>query len=268
MQIEQLRSQFVSTASHELRTPLTSIMGALGLLRSSVVGPLSQKAEQLVTVAYDNCDRLVHLINDLLDVEKMVAGKVAFDFKAESLAHLLTQAKELNAFFADQHGATIVVDPIEPDVTLDVDEVRFAQVMANLLSNAAKYSPPGGRITISARRLDGAVRISVSDQGPGVPQDFRPHIFERFAQASGAEGARKGGTGLGLSIAKAIVEAHKGTIGFDTKDGEGATFYFELPIAKSGAEKVRAGAESDRCGRYPGSPNQEATLRAHIANLR
>jgi len=229
VQAERMRTEFVSTVSHELRTPLTSIMGALGLMRSRAVGPVSDKAQHLVTIAYDNCDRLVRLINDLLDVEKIEAGKVAFDFKEESLAHLLDQAKEENALFAERHGATIVVAPIAHDVTLEVDESRFAQVMANLLSNAAKYSPPGGEITIAAQLLDGAVRISVSDQGPGIPAEFRHRIFERFAQADAATGRSKGGTGLGLNIAKAVVEAHQGTIGFDTTDGQGTTFYFELP---------------------------------------
>jgi len=235
VQGEQMRSEFVSTVSHELRTPLTSIMGAIGLLRSKVVGPLSPKAEHLVSVAFDNSERLVRLINDILDVEKMEAGKVAFDFKAESLAQLLEHAKEQNALFAEQHGATIVVAPLEHDITLEVDEARFAQVMANLLSNAAKYSPPGGQITIAAQLLDGAVRISVTDQGPGIPDEFRQRIFERFAQADASNGRRKGGTGLGLNIAKAIVDAHKGTIGFDTTDGQGTTFYFTLPTAQPAA---------------------------------
>ncbi len=232
VQAERMKSEFVSTVSHELRTPLTSIMGALGLMRSRVVGQLSEKAQHLVTIAYDNCDRLVCLINDLLDVEKMEAGKIAFDFKAQNLENLLMQAKEQNELFADQHGATIVVEPLAHDITLEVDEGRFAQVMANLLSNAAKYSPAGGKITIAAKPLDGAVRISVSDEGPGIPEEFRPRIFGRFAQA---DGRKKGGTGLGLNIAKAIVEAHKGTIGFDTTDGQGTTFYFDLPTVQLGA---------------------------------
>jgi PAS domain S-box-containing protein len=243
VQVEQMKSEFVSTVSHELRTPLTSIMGAIGLLRSKFVGPLSPKAEQLVSVAFDNSERLVHLINDILDVEKMEAGKVAFDFKPESLAQLLEHAKEQNALFAEQHGASIVVAPMEHDITLEVDEARFAQVMANFLSNAAKYSPPGGQITIATQLLDGAVRISVSDQGPGIPEDFRRRIFERFAQADASNAKNKGGTGLGLNIAKAIVEAHKGTIGFDTTDGQGTTFYFELPTAQSGAAPPPAKGE-------------------------
>ncbi len=262
VQAELMRSEFVSTVSHELRTPLTSIMGALGLMRSRVVGPLSEKAQQLATIAYDNCDRLVRLINDLLEVEKMEAGKIVFDFKAESLEHLLTQAKEQNEIFAEQHGATIVVRPIEHDITIEVDEARFAQVMANLLSNAAKYSPPGGQITIAAQLLDGAVRVSVSDQGPGIPPEFRPRIFERFAQADASSGRSKGGTGLGLSIAKAIVEAHKGRIGFDTTDGQGTTFYFVLPTDQSGVVPV-----DEDVSEVVGIPTEEKIEHPRLARL-
>jgi len=233
-QAEQMKSEFVSTVSHELRTPLTSIVGALGLLRSKVAGDLSEKGARLVTIAHDNCERLACLINDLLDVEKIESGKIAFDFEAESLTQLLLQAKEQNALYAEKHGATIELEPLSCDVTVEVDRARFAQVMANLLSNASKYSPPGGKITVAVRPLDGAVRISVTDQGPGVPAAFRDRIFQRFAQADASDGRRKGGTGLGLNIAKAIVEAHGGTIGFDTSEGQGTTFYFELPTAQAG----------------------------------
>jgi hypothetical protein len=124
-------------------------------------------------------------------------------------------------------------------VTVEVDEARFAQVMANLLSNAAKYSPPGGTITIATKVLDGAVHVSVSDQGPGIPADFQGRIFQRFAQADALDGRKKGGTGLGLNIAKAVVEAHNGTIGFETSEGKGTTFYFELPTKQSDAAPVR-----------------------------
>jgi PAS domain S-box-containing protein len=264
VQAERMRSEFVSTVSHELRTPLTSIMGALGLMRSRVVGPLSDRAQQLATIAYDNCDRLVRLINDLLEVEKMEAGKIAFDFKAESLERLLTQAKQQNEIFAEQHGATIVVEPVEHDIAIEVDEVRFAQVMANLLSNAAKYSPPGGQITIATQLLDGAVRISVSDQGPGVPAEFRQRIFERFAQADASGGRKKGGTGLGLNIAKAIVEAHKGRIGFDTTDGQGTTFYFVLPTDQSGV--VPAPVAED-VSEVVGIPTEEKIEHPRLARL-
>lgn len=240
VRVQRMKSEFVSTVSHELRTPLTSIMGALGLLRSSAVGQLSDKAQHLVTVAFENGDRLVRLINDILDVEKIEAGKIAFDFKPESLRHLLMQAKEENELFAEQHGATIVIEPVAQDVMLEVDNGRFAQVMANLLSNAAKYSPPGGKIKVAAQVLDGSVRVAVSDEGPGIPEEFREHIFERFAQARMLETRTKGGTGLGLNIAKAIVEAHDGTIGFNTTDGEGTTFYFELPTVQSDMQHAPA----------------------------
>jgi signal transduction histidine kinase len=237
---ERMRSEFVSTVSHELRTPLTSIMGALSLIRAHVAGQISEKAEQLVTIAHENCERLVRLINDLLDVEKIEAGKVTFIFKEENLAKLVAKAKEENDLYAQQHGATIVVGPVAQDATVEVDEARFAQVMANLLSNAARYSPPGGTIKIATKLLDGAVRISVTDQGPGIPAEFHDRIFQRFAQAEAADGRKRGGTGLGLNIASAIVEAHNGTIGFETSEGKGTTFHFELPTTQPGAVPVRA----------------------------
>ncbi len=228
-QAEEMKSEFVSTVAHELRTPLTSIVGALGLMRSKVVGDLTEKGDRLVAIAQDNCERLVNLINDLLDVEKIESGKIAFDFETESLSHLLSLAEEQNALYAEQKGATIELEPLDHDVKVEVDKARFAQVMSNLLSNAAKYSPPGGKITISADASDRSVRIKIRDRGPGIPTGFRDRIFQRFTQAN--DSGQKAGTGLGLSIAKAIVEAHRGTIGFDTVEGQGTTFFFDLPVA-------------------------------------
>lgn len=242
-QAEQMKSEFISTVSHELRTPLTAIMGALGLMRSQAVGPLSEKAERLAAVARDNGDRLVRLINDLLDVEKMAAGKIVFDFEEENLGDLLAQAKDQNEPFAEQHGASIVVEPVDPNLVIEVDKVRFAQVMSNLLSNAAKYSPQGGQITIATARRDGTVRVSVSDHGPGIPEEFRHHIFQRFAQADATGRRGKGGSGLGLSITKAIVEAHGGEIGFDSKEGEGSTFHLDIPVCHAAA--LTTSAETD-----------------------
>ena len=262
-QAEQMKSEFVSTVAHELRTPLTSIVGALGLMRSKVMGELTEKGDRLVAIAQDNCERLVSLINDLLDVEKIESGKIAFDFEAESLAHLLRVAEEQNALYAEQNGATIELEPLDHDVKVEVDKARFAQVMANLLSNAAKYSPPGGKITVAAQASDRSVRISVRDRGPGIPAAFRDRIFQRFTQAN--DSGQKKGTGLGLSIAKAIVEAHGGTIGFDT--GEGTRHHLLLRPAgrwpRRGAWRPQ-GRRHGR-GRHPDGQFREGPIGAHPA---
>jgi PAS domain S-box-containing protein len=252
-QAEQLKSEFISTVAHELRTPLTSITGALALMRSKAVGPLSEKADHLATIAQDNCDRLVRLINDLLDVEKLEAGKIVFDLQPEDLGALLSRAVEQNMLLAKEHGATIVEEPLDQAVTVDVDASRFDQIMANLLSNAAKYSPPGGTIRIASKIRPGWVRVSVSDQGPGVPAAFRSRIFQRFAQADPS--TRRGkSTGLGLNITKAIVEAHGGTIGFDSEEGRGATFYFDLPLSHAGAVRPRGPDQSSAREPEPAIP--------------
>lgn len=233
-QIEKAKSEFVSTVSHELRTPLTSIKGSLGLVQSGVFGELPEAFKPMVDIAYNNSDRLVRLINDLLDIEKMEAGKMEFHLGPVDLAALLRQSVAENDGYAVTHNVRFTL--VEPLVSITVtgDKDRLLQVMANLLSNAAKFSPPEGRIEVGLKRqADGTVRISVTDHGPGIPESFQRKIFQKFSQADSTDAGQKGGTGLGLSICRAIVERHGGTIDFVTRAGAGTTFYFDLPEASS-----------------------------------
>lgn len=230
-QIELMQKEFVSTVSHELRTPLTSIRGSLGLVLGGVSGELPEKAKALLTIANNNSERLIHLINDILDMEKIAAGKMQFDFSVTNLVTVVQHAVDSNKGYADQLHVSLEFNP-EPDsqVMVRVDEKRMAQVMANLLSNAAKYSPTNGRVTISLAASEKSVRISVHDHGKGIPDEFKPRIFDKFAQADSSDTRQKGGTGLGLNITKVIVEQHGGSIGFDSEEGKGTTFYVDLPL--------------------------------------
>ncbi len=231
--IEQLKSEFVSTVSHELRTPLTSIRGALGLLAGGRVGEMSTKAGEMVNIALNNSERLVRLINDILDVEKIRSGKLDFQIKELDLAEVVAEAVEANQGFALAHDTSIVHAGDLRSVRVHADRDRLAQVLANLLSNAAKFSPEGEDIEISMDITADRARVAVRDRGPGVPEEFRERLFERFTQADASDSRRNTGTGLGLNIAKAIVERMGGTIGFEDADGGGTRFFFELPVHSS-----------------------------------
>lgn len=229
--IERLKSEFVSVVSHELRTPVTSIRGSLGLLAGGAMGALPDRTKQLLEIALRNSDRLAHLINDLLDIEKMESGKMKFDLTEQHLLPLIEQSIEANSGYAQSFNVRFTLQAHDEDLTAIVDAHRFMQVMANLLSNAAKFSPSGGEVHISIDRLPGAARIRVQDRGPGIPQDFWPRVFQKFSQADSSDARTKSGTGLGLAICKAIIERMHGTIGFDTAPDFGTTFWFELPVA-------------------------------------
>lgn len=228
--LDRMKSEFVSVVGHELRTPLTSIKGSLALLESRATGELSPKAAAMIGIAHRNSDRLVRLVNDILDLQKIEAGKMQFGFDTVGVRPLLEQAVAANRTYANEHGADIKLRGSAGGMRVLADSERLMQVLSNLLSNAAKFSPAGGTITIAARRMGDSVRISVADQGPGIPEDFRDHIFQKFVQADSSDTRKLGGTGLGLSIAKAIVESHGGTIGFDSAEGRGTTFFFDLPV--------------------------------------
>ncbi len=227
--VERMKSEFVSTVSHELRTPLTSIRGALGLVLGKLGGQLPDRARQMLETANRNSERLTVLINDILDLEKIKSERLEFEFRPLDLAALTHQALAANEGYAQAHEVRfrLVEAPERADVR--GDELRLLQVFANLLSNAAKYSPPGSEVEVALEDRDGHFRVSVRDHGAGIPDEFRSRIFQRFAQADGSDTREKGGTGLGLSIAKAIVERHNGLIGYATEAGEGTEFFFDLP---------------------------------------
>jgi PAS domain S-box-containing protein len=227
--VDRLKNEFVSTVSHELRTPLTSIRGSLGLIAGGVAGELPAQAKSLIDIAYKNSERLISLINDILDVEKIESGKMHFELKPLKLMPLIEHALEANYAYGEQFGVKFGISSAIPEAHVFVDQDRMMQVMSNLLSNAAKFSPPGERVGVSVARANGKLRVSVSDRGPGIPEDFRDKIFQKFSQADSSDTRQKGGTGLGLSIARAIVEKMDGSMGFESQAGVGTTFYFELP---------------------------------------
>lgn len=230
IEVERLKAGFVSTVSHELRTPLTSISGSLGLLAGGVAGELPAKATRLIDIAKLNCERLVRLINDILDLEKAESGKLEFRLESQRLKPIVQHAIDLNRSYAHNYGATIELDAEGDDANVFVDRDRLIQVLTNLLSNAAKFSPRGGIVHVFIRAEADSVCISVRDQGPGIGAEFQKRIFEKFAQADSSDSRAKGGTGLGLSIVKTIVERLGGNISFDTAQGKGAVFHISLPL--------------------------------------
>ena len=246
--VERIKSEFVSTVTHELRTPLTSIMGSLGLLRAGTLGALPAKSRRMVNLAHDNGARLVALINDILDIDKIEAGQLVFKRQRANLKTLIEQAVAHNFAYAHQHGVSIVVEDIPNDIILVTDPDRFQQVMGNLLSNAAKFSPEGGQVTIAAKMASESVRISVVDHGPGIPEEFHSLVFQKFAQGDSSDTRQKGGTGLGLSISKAIVERMGGKIDFETQVGAGTMFFFDLPASRSEAAPIASSHAGSQLG--------------------
>jgi two-component system sensor histidine kinase VicK len=225
--VERLQQEFVSTVSHELRTPLTAIRGSLGLVAGGVTGVLPVQAATLVKMAYTNTERLTQLINDLLDVQKLESGLLSLTQVSCNLAGLIDEARDVNQAFAARLEVNIALHNPTPDVLVNVDAGRFQQVMANLLSNACKYSKPGETVLISTKLLaPDRVRIAVSDHGPGISEEFRERIFQKFSQQDSSDTKAKGGSGLGLSIAKAIVNQ----MGYHSTIGEGSSFYVDLPV--------------------------------------
>ncbi|MDB5365361.1 MAG: hypothetical protein JWM77_1288 [Rhodospirillales bacterium] len=227
--VERLKNEFVSTVSHELRTPLTSIAGSLDLIGAGAAGEVPAQAAALVEIARKNSRRLVRLINDILDVEKIESGQLTLDFRRHNLRDLIAGSVEATRAYAREYGVEyrIIVNDADPTIYGDAD--RLTQVLTNLLSNAAKFSPSGRMVDITLTRDGEQARVEVRDCGPGIPLAFRDRIFQRFAQADSSDTRGKGGTGLGLAIAKSLVERHGGRIGFDTELGHGTSFWFALP---------------------------------------
>jgi CheY-like chemotaxis protein len=223
-----MKTEFISTVSHELRTPLTAISGALGIVINGLAGSLPEQAERMIQIAHSNSHRLIYLVNDLLDMEKLVAGKMNFDIQPHRLRELVQRSIEENAAYAGQYGVKYHLLG-RADAKVMVDAQRLLQVLANYLSNAAKFSPVQDTVTIQIEVQFGRARVSVSDNGPGISEEFRPRLFKKFSQADSSDTRQKGGTGLGLAICKEIIERMGGSLGIEPNTEKGACFYFELP---------------------------------------
>ncbi|HSN87322.1 MAG TPA: ATP-binding protein [Thermoanaerobaculia bacterium] len=232
--LARVQTDFISTVSHQLRTPLTSIRGSLSLLASGVAGPIGETAQQMVDIARRNTERLLALINDLLDIQQIESGGLEVSLREMEVMPLVQQALEDNRTLGSQLGVRFLLARTAPGVCARIDANRFLQVMANLLSNAAKFSPPQGDVEVTVDREDNRLRIAVRDHGPGIPEEFRARVFDRFAQADSSSTRPQGGTGLGLNITKALVERMGGSITFETAMGAGTTFTFELPAVGMG----------------------------------
>jgi PAS domain S-box-containing protein len=237
--LDMLKDEFVSTVSHELRTPLTSISGSLGLLIGTTARDLPDQSRRLLSIAQSNSLRLVKLVNDILDIEKLELGRVGFNFAAVELRSLVEQTVEANIGFADTYLVRMrsgLFD--EGEVWVDPD--RLSQALTNLVSNAIKFSPPDGEVTVSVARLGKTMRLAVRDQGAGIPPEFKPRVFQKFAQADGTNTKKSGGTGLGLSIVKEIITRLGGQVGFEDAPGGGTIFFVDLPEYEAASQKRSA----------------------------
>ena len=229
--VDRLKKQFVATVSHELRTPLTSVRGSLGLLATGALGELSPAALEMVNLAERNVVRLVGLINDILDLERLETQGLRMELAPTSLHTALLRAADAIRSFADEHGISIGTHAT--DLIVVADAQRLVQVLVNLLSNAVKFSTMGAQVDVRAAVVDGCARIEVNDRGPGVPEEFRDAMFEPFRQAEGSDARRRGGSGLGLAISRAIVRQQDGHIGYEPRTGGGSTFWFTVPLARN-----------------------------------
>ena len=226
---ERMKKEFTSTLSHELRTPLTSIIGSLQLINAGVLGDVPKDVMELTEVAERNGQRLLDLINDILDIEKIESGKLTLNPEIIRVDELVKESMVLNKGFGDRFKVRFESRGDLSTVEVNADRKRLLQVMTNLLSNAAKFSPEGEVVEITTEEDGWSLRIAVHDRGPGIPEAFRPRIFGRFNQADSTTSRQKGGTGLGLAICKRLIEMMRGRIGFEDRPEGGTTFWFELP---------------------------------------
>jgi signal transduction histidine kinase/CHASE3 domain sensor protein len=240
--LERIKNEFIATVSHELRTPLTSISGALRLLETGAAGTLPEKAARLAYIAHTNSQRLVLLVNDILDIEKIEAGLIKFDIRARPLDAIAHLSVEANQGYAQRYGVTLEMQLLHPGLMVLTDADRLNQVLTNLISNAVKFSPEGGIVTLAIQGCDGMARLAVGDQGSGIPAEFQERIYDKFAQADASDQRSKGGTGLGLSITKQLVTQMNGRISFVTGPA-GTVFTVEIPLAPQSAHADAAGPQ-------------------------
>jgi two-component system, NtrC family, sensor histidine kinase KinB len=231
---DEVKTNLVSTVSHELKTPLTSIRMGLHLLLEERIGPLNPKQLELLVAAREDSERLLRIINDLLDLARLESGQTRQRLEVVSPGTLIDDALPDLRSLAEAHDSRLVADvaPDLPDVT--VDSRQISHVFANFVSNAARFSKPGEDVVLSVKSVGKTVRFSVLDHGPGIPKEFQQRVFERFFRIPGTEESK--GIGLGLAIAKEIVVSHGGSIGLHSTPGEGSEFYFDLPVARKSSK--------------------------------
>jgi PAS domain S-box-containing protein len=227
--IDRLKSEFIATVSHELRTPVTSMRGSLGLLEAGVLGELPTRAMDMVRLANKNCQRLIRLVDDILDMDQLMSDSMHFELRSLNLIDVVQQSLEENYPFALSFQVQLKFTPPDYPCMVDGDEGRLHQILTNLLSNAVKFSQAGDVVQIRIIELDLVLKIEVEDSGSGIPVGFQKRIFEAFAQADGSDTRRQGGTGLGLKISKRLIEAMNGNIGFTSTVGQGSLFWITLP---------------------------------------
>lgn len=231
--VDRLKSEFVSTVSHELRTPLTAIKGSLDIITKGLNLNLPEQATTMLDVANRNVERLLTLINDILDVSKLESGEINFVLEKIEIKPFIKNITEMNQEYAKKYNTTFKCINGDNNVSVNADRDRLEQVMSNLLSNAAKYSPENVPVEIFTTVNDDIIRVNVKDYGPGIPEDFQDTLFEKFTQSDSGDTRQVGGTGLGLNISKMIIEKLGGRLGFETTAGKETTFYFELPVVKT-----------------------------------
>jgi PAS domain S-box-containing protein len=254
---EQLKDEFVATVCHELRTPLTSILGSVGCLIAGAGGTLPEPALRILRIGLNNCRRLVAIVNDILDMEKIQSGEMVYEREAVDVLALAKQVIEANQAFADTCGVVVRLDDNAGEGTVDADPKRLAQVLKNLLSNAIKFSPHDGEVIVSVESLEDTVSVSVRDYGPGIPDDYRDRIFEKFVQVDASDVRQRGGTGVGLTITKKIVDQLDGQIAFAPAAGCGTIFTVTF----------KAWADPPRCKDGPNSSAEPSPLDAGLFKL-
>ena len=228
--VDTLKNEFISTVSHELRTPLTALNGAVSLIASGKFGELNGQSEMLIETAQRNGERLLNLINDILDMEKISAGKMKFNVDVHDIQNIIQESLDVNDSYAKRYNTKLCKQGELEEILVEVDNQRLEQVLSNFVANACKFTKPETDVVVSIYKGERSVRVSVTDFGDGISEAFKEKIFQKFSQAESDDTRRTGGTGLGLAISKELVEQMGGQIGFESREGQGSTFYFDFPI--------------------------------------
>lgn len=232
---ERIKNEFISMVSHELRTPLTSIMGVLGLLLNTNFCEDITKTKGLLNIAHSNSTRLLNLVNDILDMQKIEAGKVEFNIEKLNLNKVVKKLIELNTSYADKYHVSLTFSSeLGENIFINADNDRLSQSITNLLSNAIKFSPVNETVNITLKKINGFARISIEDKGKGISEEARKKIYKKFSQVDSSSTRSKDGTGLGLYITKHLIEKMNGKIDFESEVGKGTSFYIDFPIVEIG----------------------------------